>query len=106
MVARAIRRVTGPDAETVLRALRGYDPVTLAEGGAEQLIGDLESESIEVRVVAIETLKKITGMSQLFRAEQPAARRQVAVKKWRGRLAEGEIGFAVPPMFFEDAAAN
>jgi len=100
LVTQALRRVTGPDADVLLESLRSYNPLQLADGGAEQLIDELENESIEVRVVAIEMLKHITGMSQLYRADRPAAQRQVAVQKWRGRLEEGEVLYAEQPLIF------
>lgn len=100
LVTQALRRVTGPDADVLLDLLRSYNPLQLADGGAENLIDDLESDSIEVRVVAIEMLKHITGMSQLYRADRPAAQRQVAVQKWRGRLEEGEVLYSEQPLIF------
>lgn len=100
LVAQSLRRVTGPDADGLMRLLASYSPLQLADGGAEHLIDTLEDESLEVRVIAIETLKDITGMSQLYRPDRPAAQRQVAVQKWRGRLAEGEVLYAEQPLIF------
>ncbi len=90
-VLETLKRKTGPDAEKLYRPLWGYTQAQLDAGGAKELVDDLEDESLEVRVVAIEALKRMTGMHLYYKPEQPLARRQSSVKSWQKRLESGGI---------------
>ena len=83
----------GPDAERLSRMVIGYDAKTLAFSGAEELVEALEDERLEARILAIEALRQITGVTHIYRAEKPPARRRDAVRQWRRSLEAGEIHY-------------
>ncbi len=90
-VFETLKRKVGPDADKLYRPLWGYTQEQLDAGGGAELVGLLEDELLEVRVVAIEALKQLTGMHLYYKPEQPPARRQSSVKNWQKRLDSGGI---------------
>jgi hypothetical protein len=90
-VLSALRSTAGPQAERLYRMLWGYSPEQLQDGAAAELVAALEDEALEVRVLAIENLKRITGVSGLYRPEQSVAKRQSSIEKWKRRLQAGQI---------------
>jgi hypothetical protein len=96
----ALRRTQGDEAEKLYRLLWGYSPSQLASGAAADLVAYLEDDTLEVRVLASENLKQITGMHLYYRPEQPATQRKSAIKNWQQRLESREIVYQRPPLMF------
>ncbi|MFG0262201.1 MAG: hypothetical protein ACF788_07410, partial [Novipirellula sp. JB048] len=96
-VLEAINRMDSGNAKILFQLLTGYSPKQLAEGGDEELVRQLDSPSMSVRVLALENLRKITGVTLSFRPEQDnAARRGQAIKKWEARQRKGDIRWPAP----------
>ncbi len=88
----AIDKMDSANTTAIFRLLVGYSQKQLAEGGDESLVESLDSESMAVRVLALENLHKITGTTLYFRAEQDnAVRRAPGIKKWVARQRKGDI---------------
>lgn len=88
----SIEDMDDANAEPLFRLLTGYTQKQLMEGGDEELVELLNSPSMAVRVLALENLRKITGTTLYFRAEQAnAVRRGPMIKKWVARLRRGDI---------------
>ena len=82
----------------------GYDPERLRSVGAAELVAALSDEQLEARVIAIETLRRITGKSQLFFPERAGVRRREPTRKWQQLLESGEIVYRQwPPGDASDA---
>jgi hypothetical protein len=89
-----LEKIRGRPAATELyRLLWSYSPEDLAGGAAERLVEHLMSGSLDVRVLAIQNLERITGMTHLYRPEVEDARRKTAYQRWRNSLAEGKIKY-------------
>jgi hypothetical protein len=66
----------------------------LENGGDAELVADLDSVSMPVRVLASEHLRDISGTTLFFRPEEVvASRRDEVVKKWKVRLRKGSIRY-------------
>lgn len=88
----SIEKMDAANAKSILRVMTGYSPKQLEGGGDADLVEMLDSESMAVRVLALEHLQKITGTTLYFRAEQDnAVRRAPGIKKWQTRQRKGEI---------------
>jgi hypothetical protein len=93
----ALEKTRGREtAAQLYRNLWSYSPDDLAAGGAATLVEQLQSESLDMRVVAIENLQRITGMTHLYRPDVNEARRIGAHRRWQASLAEGQIKYAQP----------
>jgi hypothetical protein len=90
-VREAARKYWGANAERLLRMVIGYDPDRLRRVGAAELVAALSDEQLEARVIAIESLRRITGKSQLFFPERATVRRREPTRKWQQLLESGEI---------------
>lgn len=89
---RSIAKMDAANAPVLYRLLVGYSQKQLADGGDEQLVGYLDSESMAVRVLALENLHQITGTTLYFRAETDSrVRRTPAIRKWMVRQKKGDI---------------
>ena len=89
---RSIAKMDAANAAVLYRLLIGYSQKQLAEGGDKQLVDLLDSESMAVRVLALENLHQITGTTLYFRAETDSrARRTPAIRKWMVRQKKGDI---------------
>jgi hypothetical protein len=88
------------------RLLWSYSPEDLTKGASERLVEHLMSDSLDIRVLAIENLQRITGMTHLYRPEVEDARRRTAYQRWRTSLADGKIVYRervlmLPPRIIE-----
>ncbi len=93
----AIERMDQGNARTLFQLLVGFSQKQLQEGGDEMLVRSLDSPSMSVRALALENLRKITGVTLSFRPEQEnAARRGQAIKKWEARQRKEDIRWATP----------
>ena len=88
----AIEQMYAADHEDLFRLLVGYSQRQLAAGGDAELVEFLHSPSMAIRVLAIENLRRITGMTLYYKAwESSPSRRDSDVKKWQVRLRRGDI---------------
>jgi hypothetical protein len=88
----AVKNMDSANAQAIQRLLTGFSPNQLVEGGDEQLVAWLDSPSRTVRVLALENLRRITGTTLYFRAEENnPARRKDGIKKWQARLRKNDI---------------
>jgi hypothetical protein len=85
------------DAQNLYRLLWGFSEEDLAGGWDARLVDYLDDDSLDFRVLAIELLRRITGRTLLYRAENTAERRRTHVQRWRERLDSGEIRYETPP---------
>jgi hypothetical protein len=90
-VREAANKYWGTSADRLLKMVIGYGPEDLRRRGAAELVASLSEEQLEARVIAIETLRRITGKSQLFFPERPSVRRREPTRKWQQLLETGEI---------------
>jgi hypothetical protein len=104
-----LEKIRGPAATELYRLLWSYSPEDLQNGAAERLVEHLMSSSLDIRVLAIQNLERITGMTHLYRPEVEDARRRTAYQRWRNSLAEGKIKYSemllmLPPRTIEAPA--
>ncbi len=93
----ALDRVCGDDAADLYRLLWGYGPDQLQGGSDRKLVDFLEHPSLNVRVFALENLRRVTDKTLLYRPELTADRRKGSVQEWRVRLENGAIVYDTPP---------
>jgi hypothetical protein len=96
-VRTALETLRRGDAEELFRILQGYSPPQLAEGGAEELVERLDSQSLDFRVLSYLTLWRTTGFTLSYRPEVPEARRRTSAQRWRDRLSAGLIVYKESP---------
>ncbi len=95
----AANKYWADDADRMLRMAIGYNPSDLRRFGATDLVNALADDRLEVRVMAIETLRWITGKSLYFEADRPAAQRREPFRKWNRLLESGGISYRQWPVF-------
>ncbi len=106
----AIEKIRGrPAAPEIYRLLWSYSPDDLASGSGEKLIGYLAHESLDMRVLAIENLRRITGNTHLYRPEVAEVRRRTPIQRWRASLEANEVQYRdqvlmLPPRLLEELA--
>jgi hypothetical protein len=88
-----------PDvAEQAYRLLSGYSPQQLQEGADEVLVNLLENETLCIRILAFENLRRITGLTLSYFPYATEATRKASVRGWRQRLESGEILYDTLPL--------
>jgi hypothetical protein len=87
----------GEDGLLLYRMLWGYNPGQLKEGAAGQLVGYLDHEALDFRVLAFENLRRVTGFTLTYQPNYTEARRRTPVRRWRERLEKGGIAYKAPP---------
>jgi hypothetical protein len=85
------------DAKALYRLLWEYSPEQLADVGASQLVDLLESPEVDIRVLAIENLRRITGAQHNYRPEKRPDENKLPINKWKERLRDGTILYKIPP---------
>jgi hypothetical protein len=86
-VEAAFVRLREQDAAEMYKVLWGYSQEQLDAGGAAKLVGLLESEHMDVRVLASETLRTITGgKTHLYRPEKLPIQQKKPIQEWRDTL--------------------
>ncbi|WP_436715224.1 hypothetical protein U8335_21600 [Roseiconus lacunae] len=86
--------IDNADGDTIFRLLVGYSQDQLKTGGDAELVNDLESASVPVRVLASENLRDISGTTLFFRPEEIVqSRRDEVIKKWKVRLKKESIRY-------------
>ena len=89
-----LQKAHGTDqAELMMEMLRGYDEKQLANGAAAKLVNYLEHPNLELRVLAIQNLKRITGRTSDFRPSDSLGRRSARAKGWRKALKNGRVSY-------------
>lgn len=96
-VQAALNELGKNDGERAYRLIRDFSPEQLQQGGAAQLVENLDHPMLAIRVLAYENLRRITGSTQFYRPESPADRRKATVQSWRKRLQDGLIVYKSPP---------
>ena len=87
----------GDDAADLYRVISGYSPQQLQEGDAAKLVELLDHGSLNVRVFAYESLRRITNKTLMYRPETTDIRRRSSVQDWREQLENGAIIYVVLP---------
>ncbi len=91
-VQQAIKKMDAAAEVQLFRMLTGYSNEQLEAGSDLQLLENLDSADMSVRVLAFENLRRITGVTFNYRAEHDSkARREQYMKKWRVRQRKGGI---------------
>ncbi len=68
------------------RLLSAYSPQQLQEGADESLVRMLEHDSLCIRVLASENLRRITGMTLSYFPYATEGQRRTSIRGWRERL--------------------
>ena len=85
-VQQSIIKMDSANAMPLFRLLTGYSNQQLENGGDTELLENLYSSSMAVRVLALENLHRITGTTLYFKAkEENAVLRAPLIKKWETR---------------------
>ena len=90
-VRETLESFSGDDAADLCRMISGYSPQQLQEGGDAKLVELLDHGSLNVRVFAYETLRRITNKTLMYRPETTDIRRRSSVQDWREQLENGAI---------------
>lgn len=85
--------VRAGDAKELYRLLWGYSEEQLQKGDAAHLVRYLDSDQIDIRVLAHLNLIAITGASGFFRPERPPAQMKSQISGWKERLNKGTISY-------------
>ena len=96
-----IERLRPDQADELYRLLWGYSTDQLAKEGAATLVKQLESEHMDVRVLAIQNLMSITGAMEFYRPEKKPEESRAAIQAWKSRLAKNRITYTTPPSAIE-----
>jgi hypothetical protein len=96
LVQRSAQERWGADVEPIWQMIVGYEPDALAAEGAEQLVTALEHEQLEFRVIAIETLRSITGVDYFYEPQRVSRRRE-SVRRWKRELEAQRISYRNGP---------
>ncbi len=88
----------GDRTDEFFRILWGYSPSELQAGASTELVEHLLDESLDFRIVAIETLKQITGKSiTTFGPEQSQNSRRKAYLHWSSDAKKNRIAYKSMP---------
>ncbi len=80
-----------PEGARLYRLALGFSSDQLDAANAKQLVEDLQSENMTVRVLALENLRRITGKTYSFRPDYSPRERPGQIGRWRKALENGEI---------------
>ena len=79
------------NAKVIYEMLLGASDEQLAGGAANVLVKSLESNEVDVRVVALDTLRRTTGLMLMYRPEKPLASNTTSIAKWKEKLKDNLI---------------
>lgn len=85
------------NARTIYDMLLGANDEQLASGSAAQMVKALESNEIDVRVVALDSLRRVTGLMLMYRPEKPLASNATSIQKWKDKLKDNLVSNRVVP---------
>jgi hypothetical protein len=76
----------------LFRMLNGYTKEQLASGGAADLVGYLDHDNLDFRVLAITNLREITDKHFNYPPQEKlATNRRASINRWKQELAAGRI---------------
>lgn len=101
-VRAAIDKRRPDNAQLLYRMLWGYSPEQLENDGARQLVKALEAPHVDVRVLAAENLRRITG--KMYFADKEPERQKAALVRWKHMERDKQIVYKTPPSPFPNAA--
>jgi hypothetical protein len=81
------------DGAALFRMLQGYSEQQLLAGAADVLVTALAHPNMDIRVVAIDNLNRITGAMHLYNAWLPPEKSRPRILKWQELLKDGEITY-------------
>ncbi len=84
----------------VYRLLWGYSPEQLAEYGSAELVNYLESPEMDIRVIANDNLRRITGATLSYNPAKRPDENKLPILKWKDRAKETTIVYKTPPSPF------
>lgn len=96
-VRKTLEARCGEEARDLYRLVWGYSPAQLADGADVQLVAYLNHDSLSVRVLAFENLRRITGKTMVFHPEAERSQRESSFRRWWWELESGEIRYKSPP---------
>jgi hypothetical protein len=76
----------GPQGATLYEMLWKYRSDTLQPEDANRLVACLDHDLLPFRILSFSNLKNITGKALNYRPDDPPAKRQTAIQKWRDLL--------------------
>ena len=85
-VRAAMRKAHGAEGTELYDMLWKYSEDRRGSQDATQLVRYLDHETLAFRVLGFWTLKRITGLSLLYRPDDPAPKRQPSIARWKDRL--------------------
>lgn len=96
-VLATLRNQRPQNAAVIYEMLLGASDEQLAGGSAATLIKSLESNEVDVRVVALDSLRRTTGLMLMYRPEKPLASNSSSILKWKEKLKDNAIINRVAP---------
>ncbi len=78
-------------AKNLYDMLRGFSKRQLQDGAAARLVADLDHEDLDCRVLAFWNLQRVAVGTLGYKPEYSPAKRQLGVRAWKQRLADGQI---------------
>lgn len=93
----ACQKLRGNEGLTMVRLLRGFSSDDLRGGEAKQLVLLLEHKSLDIRVMALENLRRITSFTKLYRPEKPLDQQKRPLREWKEMVDAGLVDYKVPP---------
>jgi hypothetical protein len=100
-IKEVLERTRPVEAGDIYRLLMGYSPEQLAKGEAAILVRYLESEQMDIRVLAFQNLYAITGAMEFYRPEKRPEGSRSSIQNWKNRLAKGTIVYKSLPSAIE-----
>jgi hypothetical protein len=100
-IKEVLERTRPIEAGDLYRLLQGYSPDQLAKGEADNLVRYLESEQMDIRVLAFQNLYSITGAMEFYRPEKRPEGSRSSIQNWKNRLAKGTIVYKSLPSAIE-----
>jgi len=85
-VRTAMERLHGMEGASLYEMLWKYDGDALNEEQATRLLRYLDHDTLAFRVVAFQTLRRVTQLGLNYRPEDTAAKRRPWIEKWEERL--------------------
>jgi hypothetical protein len=85
------------NAKVIYEMLLGASDEQLVSGSAATLVKSLESNETDVRVVSLDSLRRITGLMLMYRPEKQLASNATSIQKWKEKLKDNLITNRLPP---------
>jgi hypothetical protein len=94
-------RLRPDQAADLYRMLCSYSNEQLESGDAARLVKHLESEHMDVRVLAFQNLWTITGAMEFYMPQKKPEDLRGSIQGWKSRLEKGTIIYKAPPTAIE-----